>query len=54
MPLPDVERATLLNRANLYYLSGDEELVQLVPPLPLPQLRASSSSQQPSSSDYAT
>jgi len=42
--LPNIERATLLNRANLHYLAGNEELAQPAPPTPQPYLRASSSS----------
>ena len=52
MPLYNIERITLLNWANLYFLLGDEELAQPAPPPPLPHLRASSSSQMASSSNY--
>jgi len=53
MPLLNVNRTTLLNRANLYCLSGDEEWTQPAPPFPLPHLRPSSTSQPSFSSDYA-
>jgi len=53
MPLPNVDRTTLLNRANLYFRSDDEALAQPAPPPPSPHLRASSSSQLPTFSDYA-
>jgi len=52
MPLPNIERTTLLNRANLYFLLGDEELAQPVPPPPSPHSKVSSSSQPSSSFDY--
>jgi len=52
MPLPDVDRTSLLNQTNLYFLPGDEELARPTP-LPLPtDPRASSSSQPSSSHDY--
>jgi len=52
MPLPNVDRTFLLNRANLYFLPDDEELARPAPsPLP-PHPRASNSSQPSSSHDY--
>jgi len=51
MALLNVERTTILNRANLYFLQGDEELTQPAPPLTPPHRRASSSPQLSFSSD---
>ena len=52
MPLPNVYYTTLLNRANLYFLLDDEELARPLPPPPPTYLRAFSSSQPFSSSDF--
>jgi len=50
LPLPNVDRTTLLHRANFYWIPGDDEVVQPVPHHPTPhssQVRPSSSSQPP-------
>ena len=52
MPLPNIDRTSLLNQVNLYFLLGGEELTQLATPRSLPHLRASSSSHPFSSSNY--
>jgi len=55
MPLPNVNRTTLLNPGNLSFMVGDEELVHptpLPPPPPQPYLGTSSSSQASSSRYY--
>ena len=55
MPLPNIDRTTLLHWANLYWVPGDDEVVQ-----PAPHRAASHSSQtgpssssQPPPPDYA-
>ena len=52
MPLPYVNRTSILNRANLYFLPGAEELAWPAPPPPHTHPRASSLSQPSSSHDY--
>ena len=52
MPLPNIDRTSLLNQTNLYFLPGDEELARPVPPLLPPHPRAYISSQSSSSHDY--
>ena len=44
MPFPSVDHTSPLNRANLYFLSSNEELAQPTPPPPPPHPKASSSS----------
>jgi len=50
MPLPHADCISLVNRANLYLLPGDEELAR---PTPRPYPRASSSSKASSSLDFS-
>jgi len=52
MPLPNVARTMLLNRANLYFLPDDKELARPTPTPPPTYLRASSSSQPSSSLNF--
>jgi len=53
MPLPNIERTTLLNPDKVSFMPGDEELVHPIhQPLPPPHLGTSSSSQPSSFQDY--
>ena len=50
LPLPNVDRTTLLHRGNLYWVLGDDEVVRPVPHQPAPhssQVGSSSSSHPP-------
>jgi len=49
---PNVDRSSLLNRTNIYFLAGDEELARPAPPPASTHPRASGSSQPSSSHDY--
>jgi len=49
-PLPNVDRTTLLHQANLYWVPGDVEVVQVAPHSPPPhssQVEPNASSQLP-------
>jgi len=52
MPLPNVDRTSLLNRTILYFLSIEEKLARPAPPPPPIHHKTSSSSQPSSSHDY--
>ena len=55
MPLPSVDRTTLVNLDNLSYMLGDKELVHPAPPTspPQPNLGASGPYKPSSPQDYS-
>jgi len=54
LPLPNVDRTTLLHRGNLYWVPGDEEVVRPAPLQPIPRSSQAgpSSSSHPPPPDY--